>query len=64
MRRHNYQRILAWLTPANVENFYRTVADLRCRNVPRPGDRRRLAGIEELRTALHDRFGAQEEAHG
>jgi hypothetical protein len=45
----------------------REMAELRCRSVPRPGDGRRRAGIEELRRALNDRFGAykcEEVAHG
>ncbi len=46
----------------------REVAELRCRNVPHPADRRRLAGIEEFRRALNDRFGGtykcEEVAHG
>ena len=29
MRRHNYQRILSWLTPENVEGFYRTIDEHR-----------------------------------
>jgi hypothetical protein len=35
----------------------REVAELRAWDVLHPGDRRRLAGIEELRRALNDRFG-------
>lgn len=44
----------------------REVVEFSCRNVLHPGDRRRLAGIEEFRRALNDRFGATGEAtaHG
>jgi hypothetical protein len=39
----------------------REVAELRSRHVPQPGDRRRHAAIEELRSALHERFAAVKE---
>jgi hypothetical protein len=35
----------------------REVAEIRCPNVAYPGDRRRRAGIEELRRSLDERFG-------
>lgn len=46
------------LTPREVTELHRL-------HVPHPGDRRRLAGIEELRRALDNRCGAPEEVrHG
>jgi hypothetical protein len=46
----------------------RELAELRWRSVPHPGDRRRRAGIEELRRALNERFGGaykcEEVSHG
>ena len=46
----------------------REMVEFGCLNVLRPGDCRRLAGIEDFRRALNDRFGAaskcEETAHG
>jgi hypothetical protein len=42
----------------------REVAEIRCRNVPAPGDRRRRAGIEEFRRALNAHTRAEVAHHG
>ena len=42
----------------------REVAELRYRDVPQAGDRRRRAGIEALRRALNSTYRCQEVANG
>jgi hypothetical protein len=42
----------------------REVAEIRCRNVPDRGDRRRRAGIEEFRRALNAYTRAEVAHHG